>query len=172
MWRFFFILFICLLLTACGFQLRGQSDDVVSSLRSIYIQTPDPYGPLTKTMRSVFKAEGVSIASDAKSAPYILAVKRGETSIQSIGYGFSNQVSMNTVTYSFSYSLWSQQNTPLIPWRTVATISNFTINTNQALMGTVIPGYLLADMRRNVVNQMIDQLNAWKLNENQARSTR
>ncbi len=138
--------------------MRGQSDDAVSTLKLVYIQTTDPYGPLTKTLRSLLKAEKVAIAETAAVAPYTLEIKKGDTKLQSVGYGFSNQVSVNTVTYTMSYRLWGQGSKVLIPWRTVSTVRNFTINTNQALMGTEVPDYILEDMRRSVVRQLIDQL--------------
>lgn len=169
---FSFLLFLtCLSLTGCGFHLRGCSSEVVSLLKTVYIQSPEPYAPQTRTLSSLLKASGVKIATESTQAPYTLEMQAPSSSLQSAGYGFSNQVSINTVVYRVPYRLLTSKGKEIIPWRTVTVVRNFTINTNQALMGNVVPSYLLEDMRRDAANQIIMQLNAWKLHETQTRST-
>ncbi|MBI5447894.1 MAG: hypothetical protein HY939_04115 [Gammaproteobacteria bacterium] len=161
--------FLCL--TACGFQLRGRATNKTNLMHALYIETPDPYGPLSKTLRAMLTAAGVVLVDSAEQAPYKLEMRKSETSFYSVGYGFSNQVSVNTVRYAIPYRLSSRGGEDLIPWRTVDAVRNFTINTNQALMGNVIPPYLLDDMRRDVANQIMMQLSAWKMHETQIRPT-
>src|SRR3990167_3099507 len=113
-----FLYSLCLLLTACGFHLRGQSEDAVNLMKVMFVQSPDPYGALSKTVRSVLKAQGVMLIDNIAQTPYRLEITKSSTGIRSAGYGFSNQVSVNTVSYSFDCRLWGCHNKLLIPWRT------------------------------------------------------
>lgn len=161
-----------LLLLGCGFKLRGQSEVMLSSLPVVFVKSEDPYGSLNKIFLEVMKRSGVRVVTDPKYALYVIEMKKAESKIESVGYGFSNQVSMNTVTETLTYRMLGRGGKELIPWRTISTVNSFTINTNQALSGTVIPDYLSETMNRDLVYQLIEQLNAWEFNENQLRPTR
>lgn len=165
------LLGLLLVLTACGFQLRGRSDLLLNAFPKIYVASQDPYGSFNKTFLDVLKHSGVELVKNRADAVYILEIQKPQTTIQSVGYGFSNQVSMNTITETLAYRMQARSGRELIPWRTISTVNSFTINTNQALSGTVVPDYLTESMNRDLVYQLIEQLNAWESNENQPRST-
>lgn len=158
------------MLAGCGFHLRGYGT-LACAIRSIYLQSSDPYGPLTKMIASELKAQGVALVQDPCAAPYRLELGVPGKSIQTSGFGFSNQVSVNTLTLSLDFRLLSKAGQVLIPWRTISSVRSFTINTNQALMGNVIPDTLIDTMRRDLSHQLIDQLNSWKIHEDKTRST-
>lgn len=162
------LIFLLFFLTGCGFHLRGH-DTSICLIKSVYIKSPDPYGSLVKTITSMLKSQGATVAQAPGNATYLLEISAGEKAIQSSGFGLSNQVSVNTLTYSMSYRLLSHTGEVLIPSRLISSVRTFTINTNQALMGNVIPDSLVKTMQRDISNQLLDQLNTWKLNENQTR---
>ncbi|EKD75517.1 MAG: hypothetical protein ACD_44C00109G0007 [uncultured bacterium] len=167
--KLLFFIFLLSILSACGFHLRGQ-DYCLVLMKSIYIQTSEPYGHLTKTLAAALKSAGVRVVEISNQASYTLDIKKVEKTTESIGFGFSNQVSVNTLTYALTYRLLNHQGRELISPRTIRCVRDFTINTNQALAGNVIPESLLIEMRRDLASQLIGELNAWETNENKSRS--
>ncbi|AKJ41867.1 LPS assembly lipoprotein LptE [Pragia fontium] len=59
------MLAMAVLITAgCGFNLRGTTS-VPYELQTLMLDSPDPYGPLTRAVRSQLRQNGVTIADDA-----------------------------------------------------------------------------------------------------------
>ena len=62
---------LALLLTACGFQLRGTGDVAVSEeWRSMYLVTSNPNSEFSREVKTRFAANGVEWNEDSKSANY------------------------------------------------------------------------------------------------------
>ena len=62
--RLLLMLFACLVLAGCGFQLQGVSD-YPPELRSVYLAVPDPNSDLAVHLRRSLAAGGVEVTQDA-----------------------------------------------------------------------------------------------------------
>src|SRR3990167_9659458 len=67
------ITLLCLLLTGCGFHLRG-SMPLSPPLHNLYLKTKDPYGPLARNLRDYFKYSHVPLASSPETASAVLDI--------------------------------------------------------------------------------------------------
>ncbi len=65
------LIFAVLMLSACGFQLRGSSSTGTLTINNVYIQQTAASG-IVQSMRSVLEGQSVSLASSAKDADIII----------------------------------------------------------------------------------------------------
>lgn len=148
---------LAILLGGCGFELRTGSQ-YLPQVHALYLQTENPYSELTKEVEQTFKIAQVTLLTTPQKAPYVLNLIHDEAVLQTSGYGMSNQVSVNTVTYRLTYQLLGAHGKELIPKRVITVLRTFTINTNQALNGDIIPASLVEDMRHDAIHQLLMQM--------------
>src|SRR5580765_4776974 len=79
---FFILLYSLFLLTSCGFHLRGPTP-LPPPLKSLYLQTPDPYGQLTRNLKRSLRMSGVELSSTPAGAKTVLVIM-SETSGQQL----------------------------------------------------------------------------------------
>jgi LPS-assembly lipoprotein len=73
--RFSLLLATALLLSACGFQLRGTGDVAVSDeWRSMYLVTNNPNSEFSREVKARFAANGVEWKDDKKAANYAVVL--------------------------------------------------------------------------------------------------
>nr|MDW7565175.1 LPS assembly lipoprotein LptE [Nitrosomonadaceae bacterium] len=113
------ILIVCILsvmLSACGFQLRGYGEPpTVFSFISIYISDPDSYSITAEVKRTILSGKSARVVDDARGAEAILEVlkKTNEKSILSLsGEG---RVREFLLRYLVSYRLVDGRGVDLIP---------------------------------------------------------
>ena len=158
--RILWLICLMLTLTACGFCFRGQEQHLIGPLNTLYLEVDNPYSPLSSELRNILACAHVTLTNCRQQAPYTLEILNENSDIFTGGFGFSNQVSLSTVKYHITYQILNRAGMVIMCPRTVSTQQSFTININQALSGNLIPPSLLNEMRRNVIYQLIDQLNS------------
>ncbi len=72
-----------LLLSACGFHLRGAVD-VPESLRNVYVTGENPRSPIVKSVQRSMRASGVELSSSAAAAPYTLYISNEQEDKRSV----------------------------------------------------------------------------------------
>lgn len=60
-------LLLVMLLTGCGFHLRGQAQ-LPPAMAVTYIKTENPHSPLTRALRSALEASGVEVTTEPEAA--------------------------------------------------------------------------------------------------------
>src|SRR5580704_9492802 len=58
---------LCMLLSACGYHLQGAKQ-LAPELHRLYLQAPDPYGQLVKSLKQDLKMSGVYLVSCREEA--------------------------------------------------------------------------------------------------------
>ncbi len=72
-----FTLVTVALLTGCAFKFRSLND-VPPALRTLYLDTPNPYSPLTTQLKRVLKSVGIRLTETPQEAPVILRIIKNE----------------------------------------------------------------------------------------------
>ena len=155
----FFVLFLPLSLTACGFHLRNQYD-VPPQLNTLYVQSIKPQGNLTTQFKASLRSLNVHVTDQASQAPYTISITNENFSQTGNLMGTVQQVNLLTITYTVTFALKnSQQQIIAGPW-IVSSSNSYLQNANQVLSDSAMTATLQQQLVRNTVDKMLQYLNA------------
>lgn len=146
------------LLMSCGFTLRGSG---VASLspESVYIQSPQNNTPLTLALESALQSAQMEIVQSATTAHYILSVGPELFNSTAATVNGRARAAQYTLQLSVEIALENQEGTLLAPERLIVERSYFEDTANIA-GSTQEAEILRAEMRQDMVNQMMNRLRA------------
>lgn len=156
---FSLLLWLMLSLTACGFHLRGH-EPLPPQLQVLYIESNDPYGQFTKDLKQTLTSLGITLVETAQAAPITLQILGESTNQQQTSQGASGQIATSILTASMAYQLLDSKGRIIQPPQNVSTSRSFTNNANQVLGNTSEQLNLEDDMRRDLINQLLNRLRA------------
>jgi len=109
---------LALLLTGCGFKLRGQAT-LPPELASVYINTnrpPEaPPTELARTLRQVLEANRVKVTTDPQTATATVAILGEDIRRRTIATDATGQAREYTLTYFMDYTVTRPDGSALIP---------------------------------------------------------
>ncbi|AWH87707.1 LPS assembly lipoprotein LptE [Limnobaculum parvum] len=156
------IVAMAVLVTAgCGFKLRGTTS-VPSELKTLILDTPDPYGPMTRAVRSQLRQSGVTIVdsstTDEKTLKSTPALRlSGESSFRDTVSIFQNGT---TAEYQMVMQSSAQV---MLPGKGIYTINakvfrSFFDNPLTALAKDAEEDMLYKEMREQLAQQLVRKL--------------
>lgn len=154
---FFTFLSIVLMLSACSFQFRGQNT-LPQSLRTLYLQSNNPYGSLESTLRQTLHSSGVTLVNTAQSAPVTLQISNPIQTNNGATVGPSSGTRVYTLSYQVTFTLSNTQNKIFVGPRTLTAIRNLTLSPNQLPQSNNQVDILNREMERDIVNQLYNML--------------
>ena len=154
------LLAVSLLLTACGFQLRGTAS---LPFQSLYVQAPATSQFATLLKRSVRAGSGTRITDQPGDAEAVLQVLGELQEKQILSLGGSGRVSEYQLRYRVSFRLTDSQNHEHIPATEILLKRDYSFTDDQALSKESEEALLYRDMRNDAVQQMVRRLQAAKL---------
>jgi LPS-assembly lipoprotein len=142
-----------MLLSACGFQLRGQQDYAFKRLA--IAGAPEPVK--ARLARLVQGGSDTAVVNSPANADAILTLAEGRN------FGTLTMNSMGLVeeyqmTYTLTYQLTGKDGTVLIPSSTIALNRAMTYSNQYATAKAAESDLLFADMQNDAVNQLIRRL--------------
>lgn len=96
--------FIMLLLSGCGFHLRGQIN-LPAKLHTFYLDSQTPYNPLLRQIKQRLAISNIYTVDSPKKAPITLFVNSDSLIYTQSTIGTSSSIRDYTVTYSINYEL-------------------------------------------------------------------
>lgn len=149
----------CLLLSACGFHLRGQeSANLPASLTTLRLSA-SPYAPLTVEMRNVLKGQaGIRVVEDlaASAATLTLGGEQIQSQVQAID--ISGKVSDYLLNYSVTFSVTAADGKVLLPSQVIKLQREYTFDKLNVLAKEREDEFLRQEMRRDAVQQILRRL--------------
>lgn len=157
--RFGALSLIVLLLSACGFHLRGMQA-LPSSLQILGLASDKPYSDLTIATRNTLRGLGIDVVSRDETAPFTLELLTDTVSREVTVISANTQVSEVNLKYSVEFQLRDKSGKVILGPQTVTTQRNFTENTNRILGTYNEYDDTLSFMRRDIINQILARLRA------------
>jgi outer membrane lipopolysaccharide assembly protein LptE/RlpB len=148
-------------LTACHFQFRNQNE-LPSQLRVLYLQSNDPYGQFTQTLRQTLLSSGIILVRSPTEAPVILNITNTHLSYATTTIGTSSQSRVYTVVYSATYALTNPAGETILDSQVVSASGNLTLSANQLLDSNNQLTLLEQELQREVINKIFNRLSSRK----------
>ena len=154
-----------LLLSACGFHLRGASE---FPFQTIYVAGSEttPFGSALR--RNLKSQKSITLTSDAKDAGVILDIlsERPEKVILSLTVrGFVREYTLNSyLTFQVRNGSGENQEKLLVPPTTIVVSRVISYNENVVLSKAVEEAALYKDMQGDLVQQIVRRLSALNMN--------
>ena len=92
------------LMTGCGFQLRGQAP-LPARLAAPYLETSDRYTPLYSALASHLRTAGAKLATDPAAASAVIRLHKDETGRELLSVSANNKPGEFEVYYTVEYSV-------------------------------------------------------------------
>ena len=153
-----FLILTLLLLTACGFHLRGQ---VGMSFQSIYLTAPNLNSPFVNELRRNLVANKVSLASGAEQSDVVLNIVSEYTEKQVLSLGGDGRVNEYRLIYRVSLRAYNQQQ-EWIPAEDMSLRRDFSYDDTQILAKEAEETLLYQSMRTDMVQQIVRRLSRAK----------
>lgn len=155
-------LMLALLLSGCGFKLRGTGDSYNMPFHSIYLGFPDTSPLGTELKRNLRAGDGIVIADQAEKAEALFDVvseSRGK-SIQSLNS--QGRVREYLLTYTLVFQVRDAKGEALLAPTEITLRRNLAFNEQQVLAKESEEALLYRDMQSDLVQQIMRRLAAIK----------
>lgn len=144
-----------LLLTACGYHLRGEMD-LPSEMKSIYLEGAS--APLQEQFRRSLASSQVQLVSSRAAAGTIITVSNEENLKRALSLGSSGYANQFGLEYRLNYQVTDANNKPLVTSQPVD-IKREYFNNQQLILGkdneeTVIRNEMYQQAVRTIINQI------------------
>ena len=148
-----------LLLSACGFQLRGLAQ---LSFHNIFIQGSTL--SMSKELKKSLETNGVKVVTDSEDAVLMLELLSEETDKRILSIGGDGKVSEYALSYQVSFRTRAATNPLWGEVQTVQTSRNFSYNDANLLGKADEEVMLISDMHKDAMRELLRRLTAIKLN--------
>jgi LPS-assembly lipoprotein len=154
-----FLILTLLLLTACGFHLRGQ---VGMSFQSIYLIAPNLNSPFVNELRRNLVANKVTLANGLEQSDVVLNIVSENTEKQVLSLGGDGRVNEYRLIYRVSLRAYNQQQQEWIPAEEMSLRRDFSYDDTQILAKEAEETLLYQSMRTDMVQQIVRRLSRAK----------
>lgn len=147
------------LLSACGFQLRGQVDLPYSSL---YISLPESSTLHAKLARNITAGSRTTLAESAKASQAILGIT-GDSLVKNVlSLNSAGRVREFQLVRTFNFRVYDPLGRDLIPPGQIVIKRDITFDDSQVLSKQAEEVLLIKDMEDDLVQQLLRRLAASK----------
>lgn len=150
-----FVLFTLLLLSACGFHLRGQAGMPFSTL---YIDAANPNSALITDLRSNLTSNNVKLVDNSDQAEVILSIVSETPGKKILSLGGSGRINEFQLSYSVSLRAYDLKQQEWIPAEEVVLRRDFSYNDSQVLAKQAEETLLYQNMRSDMTQQILRRL--------------
>lgn len=155
--KLFIPLMMTLLLSACGFHLRGMID-VPSWLNNVAIISENEDRQLTSILKTQLEGYKIEVNADPAQAQYWLVIKRSAVQQQIISVGASTNPRQYILILTVEFMLETRKGQVIKTTKTINVTRQLTINNDRILGSTDEETILIGEMKQDAVVQIINQL--------------
>lgn len=148
---------LILLITGCGFKLRGMVD-MPLWLNNIAIVTQQAHRDLMPMIKDQLQAYHRRVISDPSQATYILIIENDLSQQLLTSVSSSTTPRQYQLIYTVQYSVVNTNGTPIIASNRVTVTRQLTVNNDRILGSDSESAVIYHEMHRDAVIQMINRL--------------
>ncbi|MFZ2540564.1 MAG: LPS assembly lipoprotein LptE [Gallionella sp.] len=157
--RFFSLLLTTLVLSACGFHLRGQMG---MPFKKLYLDSANPNTHLIGELQRNLKSNRVELVGTAEQAEVVLNIVFEIPDKQILSLGGNGRVSEFRLFYRVSLRAYDRQQKDWIPAEEITLIRDYSYDDTRALAKEAEESLLYQSMRSDMVQQIIRRLSRAK----------
>ena len=154
--RLFILLSFGVLLSGCGFRMQGEKS-LAAPLNRLYLQAPDPYGQLVRSLKEYLKISHVQLVSK-EEASTILTITQDDTSQELLSVSGTQQTRQYILRVTVSFEISNPEGLSLLPTQTLTESRTITIQSNQILGSSNETNLFYQQMRRTLAYSIINRL--------------
>lgn len=156
-------LLIACLTTACGWQLRG-SMATHENLKSVYISAEDTHGALVAELKQLLKSNNVALVEDSSAATLSLIIRDENQDRRTAAVGSDALTSAYELFLTVHYHLQNAKGAPVSSQGSAMVTRTFNYSAAGASSGAREEALVLAEMRRELAQQLVRRLSALSAN--------
>lgn len=155
--RAFLILCLSVLLISCGFHLQGEKH-LAQPLQNLYLQTPDPYGQLARSLKQYLKLSKVRLGATPAEATTILTITQDEPSQELLSVSGTQQTRQYTLRVTVTFNITTTKGVTILGPQTLSESRTITIQSNQILGSSNEANLFYQQMRRNLAYSILNRI--------------
>ena len=164
-WRAMLAITLTMLLSACGFHLRGSNGSFMLPFATMYIGLPDS-SPLAidlkRYIRAVGSTEVVNLKDGADAVLEVLSDPEKSRTKTILSLNKNGRVQEYQLGYSINFRVLDKAGNQLLAPTTISLVRPITFNEAQLLAMETEEAQLYRDMRNDMVQQIMRRLAAIK----------
>lgn len=151
------ICIITLFLTACGFHPQGDMK-LAPPLKKMYVQTPDPYGTLSRNLHDYLKMSHVQLANSPSEAETILEVQSDTSTQELLSVAGTQQTRQYKLIVAVVFAVSDNKGRTLLAPQTLSEKRTITVQANQILGSSNEASLYTQQMRRMLAYAILNRL--------------
>ncbi|MGD9152263.1 MAG: LPS assembly lipoprotein LptE [Gammaproteobacteria bacterium] len=151
------LIITALLLTGCGFHLRG-TQPWPPQLRVMYLQSNSPYSDFTKQLKNALRLSKVKLVNDPRQALIILYISQEHFYTNQTTVASTAQTRNYNATYTITYSLQNKYGNTIVKPKSVSATDTITVNQNEILENSNKLDITKQTLIRNLIMKLMFQL--------------
>lgn len=148
------VLMLTLMLSACGFHLRGEGAFALP-FQSVYINSPNDYTPFINELKQDLRANNVQVANSSKEAQLTLQIVFEKTDKQILTLSAAGRVLEYRLQYRVSLRAYDKNVQEWLVPREITFRRDFPYDDTQVLAKEQEEAMLYTDMRHDAVQQVL-----------------
>ena len=155
--RFTVLFAVCLVISSCGFHLRGETVLPVW-LKVSHVETDVRYGEVADELRRALRAAGSSVAEQSEPATVTVKIEGEQSNRRILSVGGDGRPREYELNYRLSYSVFDHADKVLLPPHTVSQTKAYTFDEADVLGKSTERDELWRELRRRAVAAVMNRL--------------
>lgn len=152
-----FVLALFFFLTACGFHPQGNLE-LAPPLHTLYLQTSDPYGTLSRNLRDHLKMSKVKLVDSATEANTVLEILSDTSTQELLSVAGTQQTRQYKLIVAVTFSVSDNKGRTLLAPQTLSESRTITVQANQILGSSNEATLYTQQMRRMLAYAIMNRI--------------
>ncbi len=155
--RFLLLLLVCLLVTACGFHLRGETV-LPEWLKTAYVESDVRYSEVADELRRALRTAGASVVERPEQASAVIRIEGEQSKRRILSVGSDGRPREYELNYLLSYGVYESAGKVLLPSRTTSQAKVYAFDEVDVLGKSTERDELWRELRRRAVAAVMSRL--------------